>query len=80
MNENQSSLLNNFLELKSIATIYDPDEIVINLVLSFILGVLISTVYKKTHKGLSYSQSFMVTNIFVTVIVWIAVCEFQVLM
>tara|TARA_B100000965_G_scaffold142487_1_gene118666 strand:- start:579 stop:1289 length:711 start_codon:yes stop_codon:yes gene_type:complete len=69
MNENQSSLLNNFLELKSIATIYDPDEIVINLVLSFILGVLISTVYKKTHKGLSYSQSFMVTNIFVTVIV-----------
>ena len=69
MNENQSSLLNNFLELKSIATIYDPNEIVINLVLSFILGVLISTVYKKTHKGLSYSQSFMVTNIFVTVIV-----------
>ena len=69
MNENQSSLLNNFLEIKSIATIYDPDEIVINLVLSFILGILISTVYKKTHKGLSYSQSFMVTNIFVTVIV-----------
>ena len=28
-----------------------------------------SIVYKKTHKGLSYSQSFMITNIFVCVIV-----------
>ena len=30
---------------------------------------MISIVYKKTHKGLSYSQSFMITNIFVAVIV-----------
>jgi hypothetical protein len=37
--------------------------------LAFILGVIVSIIYKKTHKGLSYSQSFMVTNIFVAVIV-----------
>jgi len=55
--------------LADISHIYHPSEILINLVLSFILGVLISLIYKKTHKGLSYSQSFMVTNIFVAVIV-----------
>ena len=55
--------------LTDISHIYHPSEILINLVLSFILGVLISLIYKKTHKGLSYSQSFMVTNIFVAVIV-----------
>ena len=56
-------------DLTDISHIYHPSEILINLVLSFILGVLISLIYKKTHKGLSYSQSFMVTNIFVAVIV-----------
>ena len=55
--------------LTDISHIYHPSEVLINLVLSFILGVLISLIYKKTHKGLSYSQSFMVTNIFVAVIV-----------
>ncbi len=69
MNENQVNPLYNFLEPNKISTIYNPNEIVINLILSFILGLIISTVYKKTHKGLSYSQSFMITNIFVTVIV-----------
>lgn len=51
------------------ASIYLPQEIIINLILSFILGLIISAIYKFTHKGLSYSQSFMITNIFVAVIV-----------
>lgn len=55
--------------IDSISSIYLPQEIVINLILSFILGLIISVVYKYTHKGLSYSQSFMITNIFVAVIV-----------
>ena len=58
-----------FLIGEKFAHVYLPSEIIINLVISFILGVIISLVYKKTHKGLSYSQSFMVTNIFVAVIV-----------
>ncbi len=68
-NTNQSDNLNIFSDLTGISNIYHPSEILINLALSFILGVLISLIYKKTHKGLSYSQSFMVTNIFVAVIV-----------
>jgi len=51
------------------ASVYAPNEIIINLLLSFVLGLAISLIYKKTHKGLSYSQSFMITNVFVSVIV-----------
>ena len=49
--------------------IYDPYSILINITLAFILGLFISYTYKATHKGLSYSQSFMLTIVFVTVIV-----------
>ena len=59
--------LNTFSQ--NISSIYLPQQILINLSLSFVLGIIISLVYKKTHKGLSYSQSFMITNVFVTVIV-----------
>tara|TARA_B110000438_G_scaffold214884_1_gene207177 strand:+ start:146 stop:814 length:669 start_codon:yes stop_codon:yes gene_type:complete len=55
--------------MNEISNVYLPSEILINLLLAFVLGVAISLIYKKTHKGLSYSQSFMITNIFVAVIV-----------
>jgi|TARA_B110001452_G_C15157921_1_gene402819 uncharacterized membrane protein YhiD involved in acid resistance len=57
------------LNLMKPSSIYLPTEIVVNLLLSFIFGLIISLVYKFTHKGLSYSQSFMITNVFVSVIV-----------
>lgn len=57
------------LNLLKPSSVYLPTEIIINLILSFIFGLIISLVYKYTHKGLSYSQSFMVTNVFVSVIV-----------
>ena len=49
--------------------IYDPITIILNMSLACILGLIISVVYKTTHRGLSYSQSFMLTVIFVTIIV-----------
>jgi len=61
--------INNFLNKEILTHIYLPSEIIINLLISFILGLVISFVYKKTHRGLSYSQSFVVTNIFIAVIV-----------
>jgi hypothetical protein len=61
--------INSFLNREILTHIYLPSEIVINLIISFILGLVISLVYKKTHRGLSYSQSFVVTNIFIAVIV-----------
>ncbi len=49
--------------------IYAPIEIVTNTLLAFILGIFISFIYKKSHKGLSYSQSFMLTLVFLTIII-----------
>lgn len=42
---------------------------IINILLAIILGFIISVIYRETHKGLSYSQSFTLTILFVTVIV-----------
>ena len=61
--------IKNFLNKEILTHIYLPSEIIINLLISFVLGLVISFVYKKTHRGLSYSQSFVVTNIFIAVIV-----------
>ncbi len=61
--------MENVSDLLKPSSIYLPTEIVINLILAFIFGLVISLVYKFTHKGLSYSQSFMITNVFVSVIV-----------
>ena len=55
--------------LELLQTIYSPNEVILNLILSFIFGLFISFVYKSTHKGMSYSQSFMITNIFISLIV-----------
>ena len=59
----------NIIDTIKFGEIYNPSEILINLIIAFFLGFIISLVYKKTHKGLSYSQSFVLTNIFVCVIV-----------
>jgi uncharacterized membrane protein YhiD involved in acid resistance len=46
-----------------------PDRIIINLLLAFILSLLIAVVYKSTHKGLSYSQTFVITLIIAGVVI-----------
>lgn len=48
---------------------YGPYEILINMALAFALGLLVAWVYRATHKGLSYSQSFTLTIVFVTLVV-----------
>lgn len=59
------TLLKNFFENNfDIA----PVVIITNLVISFILGLLISVFYRNTHKGLSYSQSFVLTIIYISII------------
>ncbi|MBE9536643.1 MAG: DUF4956 domain-containing protein [Proteobacteria bacterium] len=48
---------------------YSYQEMLINIVLATILGFFIAIAYRYTHKGLSYSQSFTQTILFVSVIV-----------
>ena len=61
--------LQNTLIQEGLAFVYQPKDIVLNMTMGFCLGLVISFVYKATHKGLSYSQSFMLTIVFVTFIV-----------
>ena len=64
-----STDLNDIINSIKFAEIYNPEQVILNLILAFFLGFIISLIYKKTHKGLSYSQSFVLTNIFLAVIV-----------
>ncbi|MFP6807243.1 MAG: DUF4956 domain-containing protein [Pseudomonadales bacterium] len=44
-------------------------EMGVNILVAMLLGFIISYLYRLTHRGLSYSQSFTLTILFVTVIV-----------
>ena len=46
--------------------------IFINIVLSFILGLTIAIVYQKTHRGLSYSRSYVESMVMMSVLAAIA--------
>ncbi len=48
---------------------YSPLSVIINLVLALCAGLIIGMIYKKTHKGLSYSQSFVVTLVLMCITV-----------
>jgi len=60
---------NQLVEAMSGVFNYTPVEVVLNSLVAFILGLFIAWTYKKTHQGLSYSQSFVLTIIFVTIII-----------
>ena len=42
-----------FLKTEAMAFVYGPTDILINMTLAFVLGLVISYIYKITHKGLS---------------------------
>lgn len=48
---------------------YSINEILINIGLSIILGIIIAITYNKNHKGLSYSQSYVHMLVLITMIV-----------
>ena len=58
--------LNSLLNFQPIN--YSIEQIVLNIVLAFVLCLLVAWVYKLTHKGLSYSQSFIFNLIMLGVI------------
>ena len=48
---------------------FNPESILLSLLLAFILGQVIAWVYYATHSGLSYSRSFVQALIIITVVV-----------
>ena len=47
---------------------YKPENIIVNIFIAFIFALIICVVYRKTHKGLSYSQSFTFTLFMITIV------------
>ncbi len=48
---------------------YSPGDIVLNLTLALLAGFIIGWIYRKTHRGLSYSQSFVITLVLMCITV-----------
>ena len=60
---------NQILDALSGSFNYSIVEVVINSLVAFVLSMVIAYTYRKTHQGLSYSQSFVLTIIFITIII-----------
>lgn len=56
---------------------YTPLGMLLNMSLALAMGMLLAGVYRHTHKGLSYSQSFTLTIVFVTTIVAITLMAIE---
>jgi hypothetical protein len=52
--------IDNLFAVKEFTSL-SPIQIIVAMILSFIVGVCISKIYQKTHKGFSYSASFVNT-------------------
>ncbi len=48
---------------------YSPGELIVNLCLALAAGLVIGIVYKATHRGLTYSQNFVVTLVLMCITV-----------
>lgn len=62
-------LQDTFSNMSPDATALSYQEMATNAALATALGVIVALVYRHTHKGLSYSQSFTQTILYLTVIV-----------
>lgn len=56
-------MLDNLLSFGNSGVNLSASLVITNLLFAFVLSLLIAWVYKVTHKGLSYSQSFVLTLI-----------------
>jgi hypothetical protein len=57
--------MDNFLNIASLPLALTLPQVLVTLALSFILSLSVAYVYKATHKGLSYSQSFTFTLVMI---------------
>jgi len=62
-----------FVAMQSGIERFSPIEIIINLTISFILGLFIFYVYKKTFQGVLYQRSFNVSLIAITMVITLVI-------
>jgi len=59
--------MNQFLSLAGASLDYPLPTILVNILLAFLIGLIMATVYKNTHRELSYSASFTFTLVLLTI-------------
>lgn len=62
-------MISNFFNLSLGAHTFNWMTIIGSIVLAFVLSLLVAVVYKNTHRGLSYSQSFTTALVFIGTLV-----------
>ena len=62
-------LIKEMEKLHDMTSLFSVWDIVLALTLSFILALIVAKVYKETHRGISYSQSFVHTVVLMAVVV-----------
>ncbi|MDD4351967.1 MAG: DUF4956 domain-containing protein [Candidatus Gracilibacteria bacterium] len=67
--ENLTEAINNLFQVQDLTGTFSLLDIVLGLSLSFILTALIGFIYKKTHKGTSYTQSYVHTLVLMGMVV-----------
>lgn len=64
--------LNAFLAaLQDTTEVFTTYDVILTIALSFVLSLLIGTVYKQTHRGVAYSQSYVQTVVLMAMVVGI---------
>ncbi len=62
-------MFQNFLNVSPLPTELTLGQVILTIILAFALSLLIAYVYKSTHKGLSYSQSFTFTLVMIGLLI-----------
>jgi len=64
-----NSFIENLFKAQDLTSVFSILDVIIVLVLSFSLSLIVAWVYKYTHRGVSYSQSYVHTQVIVSVVV-----------
>lgn len=66
---NITETFNQLFQIQDLTGTFSVADVTISLILSFMLGALITLLYKKTHKGTSYTQSYAQTLVITSMVI-----------
>jgi len=69
--ENLTAILENLFNIQDLTGTFSVIDVVLGLTLSFLLTAVIGKIYQKTHKGTSYTQSYVHTLVLMGMVVTI---------
>ena len=64
-----TSFINQLFNFQNAADVFTPSDVIFTVLLSFVLAVVVGWVYKITHRGTSYTQSYVHTLVLMGMVV-----------